>query len=311
MSLDILYPELKNYSHAVLFPVNNTQPINGLGNILFRIASQYGICNKYNLKINVYSLEKFIDFGETIKMFVNWKKTILRNIDFKLQENVHDITLHEIKKAHIYDEQLISDIIKNKDKNILIKDSYLQSHKYFNGYEDDIQNIFAPDEISLEFINNKYPELKDKSVINISLHLRLEWGGNYSYKIKYFEDSIHFFENKYNNSNTTINYFVFSDNINKAKDILASLNKSFIYCENNFDYIDLWIMSLCNHNIICHSTIGWWGAYLNKNKNKCVLYPSDMITFYSMITEGTNIDLLKENHLPNNWISINSNSIYR
>jgi hypothetical protein len=254
------------------------------------------------------------EFIKKLKLFNlnNYDKSIYRYFcnNNNTISNI-DTTLHEIKKAHIYDEQLISDIIKNKDKNVLIKDSYLQSHKYFNGYEDDIQNIFAPDEISLEFINNKYPELKDQAVINISLHLRLEWGGNYSYKIKYFEDSIHFFENKYNNSNTTINYFVFSDNINKAKDILSSLNKSFIYCENNFDYIDLWIMSLCNHNIICHSTIGWWGAYLNKNKNKCVLYPSDMITFYSMITEGTNIDLLKENHLPNYWISINSNSIYR
>jgi hypothetical protein len=102
---------------------------------------------------------------------------------------------------------------------------------------------------------------------------------------------------------------VFSDNINKSKDILSSLNKSCIYCENNLDYIDLWIMSLCHHNIICHSTIGWWGAYLNKNKDKYVLYPSDMIAFYSRITQITNLDLIKENHLPNNWISINSNSI--
>ena len=283
-----------------------------LGNVLFQLVFQYSVCKKYNINANYYHLDEFIKKLETFGL-KTYSTTIFRYFNNNNNNTISniDIILCESKKAHIYDEQLISDIIKNKDKNILIKDSYLQSHKYFNDYEDDIKNIFAPDETSLEFINNKYPQLKDASVINISLHLRLEWGANVNYKSDYYKDSIEFFENKYNNSNATINYFVFSDNINKAKDILSPLNKSFIYCENNFDYIDLWIMSLCNHNIICHSTLGWWGAYLNKNKDKCVLYPSDMITFYSILTRGTNIDLLKENHLPNNWTSIKSNSIYR
>ena len=70
----------------------------------------------------------------------------------------------------------------------------------------------------------------------------------------------------------------------------------------------MWIMSLCNHNIICHSTLGWWGAYLNKNIDKIVLYPSDMINFYSNLTNVDSI-LLKKNYIPNDWISINSSSL--
>ena len=54
MSLDILYPDLKNYQESELFLVNNKHPINGLGNFLFRFTSQYSICNNYNLKINVF-----------------------------------------------------------------------------------------------------------------------------------------------------------------------------------------------------------------------------------------------------------------
>ena len=68
----------------------------------------------------------------------------------------------------------------------------------------------------------------------------------------------------------TINFLVFSDNITEAKTMLCTCDVNFIWCINNKDYIDLWIMSLCDHNIICHSTFGWWGAYLNRSKNNAI-----------------------------------------
>jgi len=55
-------------------------------------------------------------------------------------------------------------------------------------------------------------------------------------------------------------------------------------------------MSLCKNNIICNSSFSWWGAWLNKNKNKKVIGPK--IWFGSAITHNTS-DII-----PDDWIKI-------
>ena len=167
-----------------------------------------------------------------------------------------------------------------------------------------------PDENSLSKIYSKYPQLVETDTTNVSIHLRLKWGAKLTYNSNFIKDAI----SKIKSKETTgkINFFIFSDNIKKAKLILLNLKQDFIYCNGNSDYIDLWIMSLCNHNIICHSTLGWWGAYLNQNPNKIVIYPSDMLTFFCKKVLGrNNIDLIKENIYPKSWICLKSSSIVK
>jgi hypothetical protein len=89
-------------------------------------------------------------------------------------------------------------------------------------------------------------------------------------------------------------YIIFSDDLNSINTMFDFLpNKQFISLGEN--YLDLYAISMCEHNIISNSTFGWWGAYLNENKNKKVIGPNNW--FGSSYSHYNTSDIL-----PNEWI---------
>ncbi len=113
---------------------------------------------------------------------------------------------------------------------------------------------------------------------SISIHVRrtdylkqMDFFGNCS--INYYQKALGEIIEKIGNEK--IELFISSDDIPWTKKNLA-FNYPTHFISNLAlipNYEEMYLMSLCKHNIIANSTFSWWGAWLNQNKDKIVIGP--------------------------------------
>lgn len=280
----------------------------GLGNILFIISSQYGLHKKYNFKMNINKLCVYLD---VIKKFGhNHDKTIFAKILNLFDKDVLEYTvIHEASnKIEIYDDTLAQRMedIRNNNQNVQIY-GYLQSYYHFDEYRNDLLDFYKIDNDSMKYINSKYPNLFNPDIISVSIHIRMNYG-TLNYNFNYFNKAIDLLLEQYPDKNVV--FYILSNNLNAVKDWFVNKNITYIIADNNPDYIDLWIMTLCKHNIISHSTISWWGAYLNKNPDKIIYYPLDALRIYWGVLNSEPIltERMTEHYMPG-WIPVDIETI--
>lgn len=172
-----------------------------------------------------------------------------------------------------------------------------QSEKYFISVKNDIQGVFQFNEEKLSDLTIEISK-KIKNEESVSIHIRR---GDYlhdSYKdefanvctIDYYLKSINYIKSKVSDPV----FYVFSDDINWVK--IQFKNENMIFVDFNMkinSWQDMYLMSLCKHNIIANSTFSWWGAYLNANVEKIVVAPQKWIH-----------SLEKDDIIPSDWIRI-------
>lgn len=152
-----------------------------------------------------------------------------------------------------------------------------QSEKYFKKYSASIRRLFAPQKTLIKNIFEKYGQLLKKDSPTVAVHIRtfIPDGRDPSTNKNfwnYFLKAINYFPKNYK-------FLIFSDDINYVKEHLPPINRITHFIEGNSKYFDLYLISLCAHQIVSpHSTFSWWGAWLNRNPNKTVIVLSDPCT---------------------------------
>jgi hypothetical protein len=216
-----------------------------LGNQLFQLAAGIALATENNDKV-VAPESKYYKF-------INYTP----NLDSFKQYSVH------------YTEPFFHYQKIPYTKDMLLA-GYFQSEKYFDTYSNVIKDLFSLKKVYEDQIKEKYKDLLEQETI--SLHVRrtdyVQLNDFHPVlSLEYYKQALDYIDSKGKK------VVVFSDDIEWCK--TAFVGTKFVHIEKNLDIVDMFLMSYCTHNIIANSSFSWWGAYLNRNKNKKVVAPSN------------------------------------
>lgn len=240
----------------------------GLGNQIFQWAYGKKLSMEHNtplyLDLSFFNNQNHRRFS--LDKFKNLEYNILDN-NTKPSNVIRVIDDFNYKEFSYYD-----------NRNYYV-DGYWQSEKYFKEIENTIKECLRPE---------TPPTLIEG--VSVSLHIRRT---DYITSNGYHPiQPIEYYERALNIIGEYDKILIFSDDINWCKQNLKFDNMVFI--EGQSDVEDLWLMSMCNHNIIANSSFSWWGAWLNNNPNKKVITPSRWF--------GDHVNLNTDDIIPNDWI---------
>lgn len=237
------------------------------GNFLFECATSlaFSLKHKLNFTVPLHTSNEY------------WSPIYLKHLqDHSFDPSIETVDLWE--NGHEYNELPFIESWRNC--NIIIR-GYRQSELYFKDFRDEILYLF----------NMPY-ELKPI----ISIHARYGdyltiQGKHIVISESYILKSINLVKEK-----TGINRVkVFSDDLQLFKQRHGHLY-DFEYSGNTNEWDDLIEISCCHSNINSSSTFSWWGAWLNRNKEKIIVTPE------KWFQDGHGLET--KDIIPKNWIKI-------
>ncbi len=231
------------------------------------------LTNVFGIQINENKIVQFLSYviymSEKICNRLNLNLDILR---FFL--NILGLKIYSENGFSVFDKT----VFELNGGNVYFK-GYWQSEKYF------INNC-----VPMNLFQFNINKLNDKSAFTanvikthsnfVSVHIRrgdylaenaINMLGNVC-SLDYYCSAIDYFIN----SDIKYQLVFFSDDIEWVK--LNFRYVDAIYVDWNLgkdSWQDMYLMTLCTHNIIANSSFSWWGAYLNTNPKKIVIAPQN------------------------------------
>lgn len=267
----------------------------GLGNQMFQYAlalslKEFGL----DIKIDLASFKKnVLHNGFELNKIFHISIPVAEHEEVKHLKDDNTSYLHKVKrkivgrkKSHITENNFNLESLNLNDNFYL--DGYWQSENFFDvGRKKVIETYQFP---KIYDSRNEDIISKIKNSNSVSIHVRR---GDYINNSKIYKEygaicGKEYYDNAISKLKSHIKnptFFVFTNDSEWAKKNLSISNQSHLIDwnkkENSFK--DMYLMTLCKHNIIPNSSFSWWGAWLNKNKNKTVIAPNIW-----KISEGSN-----------------------
>jgi hypothetical protein len=233
---------------------NHLGKLGQMGNQMFQYAATKGIASKLNVPFMIPDHREIFDDG------IGNRYTILLYDTFNLdgQRGILQ-TQNYIQEGDFYFQERFFNLPKD-DVSLY---GFFQTEKYFKHIEDDIRKDFTfHDDIStvckdsLNLVDNP-----------IALHIRrgdfiINSGNHPPLGLDYYEKALKEFDDGRN-------VIIFSDDTKWCKEQKLFESDRFIVAEDNDQFHDLCLMSMCDDFIIANSTFSWWGAWLG-NRGKVI-----------------------------------------
>tara|TARA_Y100001973_G_scaffold75397_1_gene110123 strand:+ start:227 stop:1018 length:792 start_codon:yes stop_codon:yes gene_type:complete len=234
---------------------NHLGKLGQFGNQMFQYAAIKGIASKLDVPFMIPDHKEIFDDG------IGNRYPIL----------IHDFFNLDGQRGTLYTKNYISEhnfCFEEKFFNIVSSDDislwgFFQTEKYFKHIEDDIRKDFT-------FHNDIFTpcnELIETVDSPVALHIRrgdfITNSGNHPpLGMDYYEKALKEFDDDRN-------VIIFSDDTKWCKEQELFESDRFIVAEDNDQFHDMCLMSLCNDFIIANSTFSWWGAWLG-NRGKVI-----------------------------------------
>lgn len=290
----------------------------GLGNQFFQYAAGYAVAlrNQQSLMLDITG---FLSHDPNLKQ--SYRSLDILDFQIQFSESISGSQLMGIKYprgifsrvSNFIQKRIFKRYYVDWHPDVLTKngqvylDGYYQSELYFSSIRDKISKQFQLKKTFLNEVKN-IVEMIRASNNSISMHIRR---GDYitnprANKIhnictkNYFYSSLDYLTSRLDD----FKIFVFSDDIDWVKAEMT-LPESTVYVSDLLQISgerlrssqEIYLMSLCQHNIISNSSFSWWGAYLNEFNGKIVIAPS--VWSKSKVISHKNI-------LPAEWIQISA-----
>lgn len=225
-----------------------------LGNQIFQFASSLGISNKLGLDFKI--IDKPCELRECFEIPNNF---IISS------DHLPNLTVYFSKNSVIDgDVGFDENALKISDNTDLF--GYFQCAKYFQHLRKDLLQILQFKSEWNNLADDIWQNIEKRRNNNsvVSVHVRR---GDYLDSPYHPVSSLDYYQQAFNLFSDSL-FVIFSDDIDWCRANFTGDNIIISSCNNN--YVDLKLMTMCDHHIIANSSFSWWGAWLNTSNGKVV-----------------------------------------